>query len=122
MVSAVPDEAMAMSNPKSSTSRSNVARIERMYERHSLTDRVVVDAAGEESVGQSHGAELEAARRERLAAFADQHLGRPAADVDEDQPLVERRHRLQHAEMDQPGLLQAGDHLDVDLGLLPGPV
>ena len=83
---------MAMSKPSSSTSRSNVARIERMYERHSLTASDVVGAAGEESIGQTHGTELEAPRRERLAALADQHLGRAAADVDQDQPLLERRH------------------------------
>ena len=32
-------------------------------------------------------------------------------------PLLEHRHRLQHAEVDQPCLLDAGDHLDLDLRL-----
>ena len=89
--------------------------IERTYDRQSRTRLGRHRAAGEEPVGQSHGAELEAAGRQRLAALADEHLGRAAADVDEDQPLVEGRHRLQHAEVDQPRLLEPGDHLDVDL-------
>ena len=49
----------------------------------------------------------------RLAALADQQLGRTAADVDEQQAAVEHRHRLEHAEVDQPGLLDPRDHLDV---------
>jgi hypothetical protein len=35
--------------------------------------------------------------------------------------VVVDRHRLQHAEVDQPGLLEAGDDLDVDADL-PGPL
>ena len=37
------------------------------------------------------------------------------------EPLVEHRHRLQHAEVDEPGLLDAGDDLDLDAGLVAGP-
>ena len=81
-------------------------------------DGVVGDlAAREEAVGEADGADLQAARRDRLAALADEQLGRPAADVDEQQPAVEHRDRLEHAEVDQPGLLDAGDDLDVDAGL-----
>ena len=37
-------------------------------------------------------------------------------------PLVEHRDRLQDAEVDQAGLLDPRDHLDVDAGLVPRPV
>ena len=78
-----------------------------------VLDGVLGDvAAREEAVGQAHGADLEAARGQRLAAFADEQLRRSAADVDEQQPPVEHRHRLQDTEMDQPRLLDPGDHLD----------
>ena len=88
------------------------ARRDRLRRRH---------AAGEEAVGEPDGAELEAAGGERLALLADQQLGRAAADVDEQQPAVEHRHGLQHAEVDQPGLLDARDDLDLDAGLARGP-
>ena len=45
----------------------------------------------------------------------------PPADVDEQQPLVEHGDRLQHAEVDEAGLLEAGDDLDPDAGLGAGP-
>ena len=89
----------------------------RTWLRQAVTASGVDVAAGEEAVGEPDGAELEAAGGERLAALADQQLGRAAADVDEEQPPVEHGHRLEHAEVDQPGLLDAGDHLDVDAGL-----
>ena len=52
--------------------------------------------------------------REHLALLADEELGAAAADVDEQEPLVEDRHGLEHAEVDEAGLLDAGDDLDVD--------
>ena len=94
----------------------------RTYWRHGAIAFGSTRAAGEEAVGQAHGAELEAARGERLAPLADEHLGRAAADVDEQHALVEHRHRLQHAEVDQPRLLGAGDDLDLDARLVAGPV
>ena len=76
--------------------------------------------AREEAVGQPDGTELEAAGGEHLAPLADQDLGRPAADVDEQRPLLEHRHRLEDTEVDQPRLLEPRDHLDLDLRLLAG--
>ncbi len=82
-------------------------------------DRCGMDAvSAEEASGQADRAELEAARGERLASFSDQQLGRTAPDVDEHQPLVVDRHGLQHPEVDEAGLLDAGDHLDLDAGLV----
>jgi NADPH-dependent curcumin reductase CurA len=46
-----------------------------------------------------------------LAAFAQDHLGRPAADVDH-QPLGLRRLQVRHAGVDQPRFLAARDHFD----------
>ena len=99
-----------------------VAEDARTYSRHAAIDVVADVAAGEEAVGEPDGAELEAAGGQRLAPLAEQQLGRAAADVDEEHPLVEHRHRLQHAEVDQPGLLGAGDDLDVDARLVACPV
>ena len=79
-------------------------------------------AAREEAVRQADRADLEAACRERLAALAEQQLRRSAADVDEEDPPVEDGHRLEHAEVDQAGLLGAGDDLDVDARLGAGAV
>ena len=93
----------------------------RTYSRQAVDRASAGVAAREEAVGEPDGAELEAAGGERLALLADEQLGRAAADVDEEQPPVEHRHRLQHAEVDQAGLLGAGDHLDVDAGLARGP-
>ena len=69
-------------------------------------------AAREETVGEAHRPDLQAARRERLAALSDQQFGGSAADIDEEQAAVEHWDGLEHAEVDQPGLLDAGDHLD----------
>ncbi len=93
-----------------------------MYERQSLSALGSDRAAREEAVGETYGTELEAAGREGFAAFADEHLGRAATDVDEDQPLIERRHGLQHSEVDEPCLFQPGDDLDLDLGFAARPV
>ena len=49
-------------------------------------------------------------------------LGRAAADVDDEDPLVEDGHRLEHTEVDEAGLLDAGDHLDVHPGFVAGPL
>ena len=79
-------------------------------------------AAGEEAVGEAHRAELEAAGGQHLAALAEQQLGRAAADIDEEDPPVEHRHGLEHAEVDQPRLFDARDHLDADVGFVLGPL
>ena len=119
-VSAVPDEAIAMSKPCSCTSRSKPARIERTYERHSSTARGVTMPAGKNRSVSRTAPSLKLRAAKRDALLADQHLGRAAADVDQHQPAVEHRHGLQHAEVDEARLLDAGDDLDLDVGLAPG--
>jgi hypothetical protein len=105
-VSAVPEDATAMSNPAAATSGSNPATTEWMYERHSWTDPRSIRPPGKNRSGQAHRAELEAARGEGLAPLADEDLRRAAADVDEDQPAVVRRDRLEHAEVDETRFLE----------------
>ena len=70
-------------------------------------------ARSEEALGEPVRAEFQAARRQRLALQPDEQLGGAATDVAEQQALVEHRHRLEHAEVDQASLLDAGDDLDV---------
>ena len=103
----VPDEPTATSKPCAATSRPNGESVERTNVRHDDTALGVEALAGEEAVGQADGAELEAAGRQHLALLADQHLGDAAADVAQQQALVEHRHGLQHAEVDEAGLLDA---------------
>ena len=57
---------------------------------------------------------------EHLTALADEELGGSSSDVDEHEAAIEHRHGLQHAEMDEARLLDAGDDLYVDARLLPG--
>ena len=71
--------------------------------------------------GQPDAAELEAAGGQDLALGAHHQLGGPAADVAHHDLAVEHRHRLQHAQVDEPGLLEPGDHLDLDADR-PGPL
>ena len=73
--------------------------------------------AGEVAAREADGAELEAAGVEDLALAADDQLGRAAADVAHEGLAVVHRHGLQHAEVDEAGLLEPRDHLDVDADL-----
>ncbi len=82
--------------------------------------RGVHRVASEEAGTHADGAQLQAAGREHLTAFADEELGGSSSDVDEHEAAVEHRHGLQHAEMDEARLLDAGDDLDVDARLVVG--
>ena len=75
---------------------------------------------GKEAISQPDRAQLQAAQQQRFDAVADDELARTAADVDEQVALVEQRDRRQHAEVDQPGLLDTGHHFDVHSGLTAG--
>ena len=97
-----------------------VGRQRRAHEPPARRHRARVQPlTGEEAVGQPDRSQLEAAGGEHLSPLADQDLGRAAADVAQEQPAVEHRHGLQHAEVDEAGLLHAGDDLDLDARLLP---
>jgi hypothetical protein len=76
---------------------------------------------GEVAAAEPDRAQLEAAGSQDLAPGAHDQLGRAAADVAHEHLPVEHRHGLEHAEVDEPRLLEAGDDLDVD-ALGPGPV
>jgi len=64
----------------------------------------------------AHAAHVERLGELRLQAGADDELGRAAADVEHQAPLVFRqrrgRQRVRHAEVDQARFLAARDHLD----------
>ena len=77
------------------------------------------NAVGKEPIGQANGANLEAPGEQHLAALADEELGAAAADVDEHELAVVHLQRLEHAQVDQPGLLGAGNDLHFDAGLGP---
>ena len=64
---------------------------------------------------------LVAAGGQDLAPGADHQLGRAAADVAHHHLAVEHGHRLEDAQVDEPGLLEPRDDLDVD-ALGPGPL
>ena len=81
-----------------------------------LLDRLL----GEEALAHPDGADLEAAGVEHLAAEADDELGRAAADVDDEDALVEHRNRLEDTEVDEARLLDARDHLDAHPRFLAG--
>src|SRR5262245_42769166 len=85
-------------------------------------DRIVRQLGpGEVAPRRPDGAELEASGGEDVPPGADDQLGGPAADVAHDHLAVEHGHGLEHAEEDQPRLLEAGDDLDLDAHL-PGPL
>src|SRR5690606_40637991 len=48
----------------------------------------------------------------RLVTLADDQLGAAAADVDDERRAGSARRMMRDAEIDQPGLLEPGDHLD----------
>ena len=82
----------------------------------------VREVAVEEPAGEADGAELERSRRQHLASLPHEQLGAAAADVAQQQALLEHRHGLQHAEVDEPRLLHPGDHVHQHAGLVPRPV
>ena len=65
-----------------------------------------------ETVGEAHDAEREALGQEHAGAVRDDELGRAAADVDQEEGVVRGRELAPDGEVDQPGLLLAGDHVD----------
>ena len=82
-----------------------------------LADRLLA----EEPLGQADVAELEAVGVEHPVALADHELGGAAADVDHEHAMPGDRDRLEHAEVNEPGLLDPRDHLHVDPGLVGHP-
>ena len=78
-------------------------------------------AALEEPLGHANCTELETAADLHFSAVPDQQLGAAAADVAQDQRRVVERQRLQDPEVDETGLLMAGDDLDVDARLVVRP-
>src|SRR5207237_7592546 len=90
----------------------------RTHELPALVDTVAAHLlATEEPLGEADGAELEAAGLEHPPGPTEHELSAAATDVDQQQLLVEHRHRLEHAEVDEPCLLHARDHLDLDARL-----
>ena len=82
----------------------------------------VREVAVEEPAGEADGAELQRSRCQHLASMPHEQLGAAAADVAQQQALLEHRHGLQHAEVDEPRLLHPGDDVHEHTGLVPGPV
>ena len=106
-VSMVPEVPTTMSYPASATSAPKEVEDGRGVLAAALDVLGLHRAAGEEALGEPDGAEPEAAAGQHVAALAEEQLGGAAADVAEQHPLVEQRERLQHAEVDQAGLLEA---------------
>ena len=71
------------------------------------------------AVGQADHAERQAFGQEHPRAVGDDELGRAPADVDEEERVVGRRELAAHGEVDEAGLLLAGDHVHADAGALP---
>ena len=75
-------------------------------------------ATREEPVSQSNGSKLRAVGRSDLAALPHQELGAAATDVNNEDLLVEHGQSLKNAEVDEPRLFNARDHIDVHAGLI----
>src|SRR5690606_26452479 len=69
-------------------------------------------AVAEELPGEVHAADLETLELPGLVALADDQLRAAAADVDDERRARDARRIVRDAEVDQPRLLDAGDHLD----------
>ena len=114
--SAVPEEATATSKPICSTSCSNTASAERTCCRHDDT------ALGcRPSPGKKRSLRRTAPSFMLRAASVSPRW--PTSSSVLPPPMSVRntfwsndRHGLQHPEVDEAGLLDAGDHLDVDAG------
>ncbi len=78
-----------------------------------LLHRIFVDiATGEELPAVRNAADIQRLHQLGGVAVADDEFGRAAADID-DQPIAGAGGRIvRRAQVDQPGLLAAGDHLD----------
>jgi hypothetical protein len=74
-----------------------------------------------EALRHPYRADLEAVGVADPPPLTNQEFRASAADIEESDPIVENRERLQHAEIDQARLLEAGDNLHLDPGLLPNP-
>ena len=86
---------------------------------HHLEPLLGDPAGGAEDLGEADRAHRHRVERGGLVADAGGHLGRAAADVDE-QRARRRGPSLEDAEGDEPGLLPAAHHLEVEPGLLAG--
>ena len=75
----------------------------------------------QEAVGEADGAQLEAAGVDHLARLADHELGGAPAYVDQEVALIEHGHGLEHAQVDEAGLLRTRHHVHLDSGFIPGP-
>ena len=93
-----------------------------MWLRHASRSDLEGDPSAKKRLVEPDGPELERAGRQRLAPLAEHQLGAAAPDVADEQPLVEHGQGGEHAQVDEAGLLPAGDDLDLDPGLAPGPV
>ena len=102
IVSAVPDDAIATAKPSSSISRSTMpsAWIARTSDTTPRRSGAARDPPKKRSVRRTAPSLNERANSVSPAS-ADEQFGRTAADVDEEQALVERGHGLQHAEVDE---------------------
>ena len=62
---------------------------------------------------QSHAADKQALEKLGLVARSDDELGAAATDIDDEGPLLYTRREMSDSEIDEPGLLHAGDDLDL---------
>ena len=67
-----------------------------------LGDRLGVDlTAREEAIGQADRPELQRSGEQHVGVLTDDQLGAATADVDHQDPFVEQRDEVQHAEVDE---------------------
>ncbi len=71
----------------------------------------------EEALGEAQNAELQAFLHLDHAAVGEAELDAAAADVDERRPPLTQVEGVRHREVDEAGLLAAGDQIDVNAEL-----
>ena len=121
-VAIVPDEPTATSTSSRRTSRANGAIVDRTWRRHASTAPGWVSFPSKNRRVSRMAPSLSERDASTSPRWPDEQLGAAAADVAQQQALVVHGHGLQHAEVDEPGLLHPRDDVDVHPGLAPRPV
>ena len=103
-----PDRAAPTEPPKN---RGDRAQLEPCCEARAIETLLAQLAVAEMLLTQADAADSETLEVPRLVAFADDELGAAAADVDDEVRSFGRVRMVRYAEVDQPGLLHARNHL-----------
>ena len=106
----VPEQPIATSNLASRISAGQQGE-EGSHVPSALVDRLLRhDPMGEEAIGEADMAEFERTGQFRVRTLTERKFRRATSDVDHKMSLVGRWYGAECAEMDEAGLLSAGDN------------